>query len=86
MEKVLKTPFNAAQIELMQLLANDLESNELIELRKLLVSFRFRLVEARAEKIAKSNNWSEAQINQISQEHHRTPYKSKLKAQPKVEN
>ena len=81
MEAVLNKPFNAAQIELIQLLAQDLETQELMDLRALLLNFRFRLVEQRAERIAQANNWTEEQINQMSQEHHRTPYKAKLKAQ-----
>ena len=80
MEAVLNKPFNTAQIELIQLLAQDLESQELLELRKVLMSFRFRLVEQRAERIAQSKNWTEEQINQMSQEHYRTPYKAKQKA------
>ncbi len=66
MPAVLNTPFNAAQIELIQLLANDLETNELNELRKVLIAFRFRLVEERAELIAKTKGWSNADINLLS--------------------
>ena len=77
MEAVLNKPFNKAQIELIQLLAQDLETEELAELRKLLVAFRFNLVEQRAERIAQAKGWTEAQINQMSQEHHRIPYKTK---------
>lgn len=79
MEAVLNKPFNAAQIELIQLLAQDLESQELVELRKILVAFRFKLVRQRAQRIAQANNWTEAQINAMSQEHRRTPYKAKQK-------
>ena len=79
MEAVLNKPFNAAQIELIQLLAQNLETQELAELRKILVAFRFKLVEQRAERIAQANNWTEEQINNMAQEHHRTPYKAKQK-------
>ena len=77
MNTILDKPFNAAQIELMQLLANNLDSNELVELRQLLISFRFRLVEERAERIAKNKGWSEEQINQMSQEHLRVSVNKK---------
>ena len=50
MEAVLNKPFNGAQIELIQILAQDLDTNELMELRKVLIAFRFRLVEERAER------------------------------------
>ncbi len=80
MEAVLNKPFNAAQIELLQLLAQDLDKEELMELRKLLVSFRFKLVEQRAERIVQTRGWTDEQINQLSQEHNRTPYKAKQKS------
>lgn len=80
MEAVLNKPFNTAQVELIQLLAQDLDAQELMELRKILVAFRFRLVEQRAERIAQAKGWTDEQINQMSQEHHRTPYKAKQKA------
>ncbi len=79
MEAVLNKPFNTAQIELIQLLAQDLETQELLELRNVLIAFRFKLVEQRAERIAQANSWTEEQINKMSQEHHRTPYIAKQK-------
>lgn len=54
MEAVLNKPFNAAQIELMRLLEDDLEEMELAELRKMLVAFRLRLDEERAERMAET--------------------------------
>ena len=80
MEAVLNKPFNVAQVELIQLLAQDLDRDELSSLRKLLIAFRFKLVEDRAERIAKARGWTTEQINQISQEHHRTPYVAKQKS------
>ena len=44
MEAVLNKPFNVAQVELIQLLAQDLDRDELASLRKLLIAFRFKLV------------------------------------------
>ena len=72
MDAVLNKPFNADQVELIQLLANDLDTNELVELRQVLISFRFRLVEERAERIAQAKGWTKEQIDLMSQEHLRT--------------
>ena len=80
MDATLKMPFSDAQVEVLQLLASDLDSYELKELRKTLVAFRFRLVEERAERLAQREGWDENTINQISQEHLRTPYRAKQKA------
>ena len=79
MDATLKMPFSDAQVEVLQLLASDLDSYELKELRKTLVAFRFRLVEERAERLAQREGWDENTINQISQEHNRTPYRAKEK-------
>ena len=79
MEAVLNKPFNGAQIELIQILAQDFDTEELMELRKVLIAFRFRLVEERAERIAQNKGWTTEQINQMSQEHHRTPYVAQQK-------
>lgn len=80
MEAILTKPFNPAQVELIQLLAQDLDTQELTELRKILVSFRFQLAEQRAERIVQEKGWTNEEINQISQEHHRTSYQAKQKA------
>ena len=82
---VLNKPFNAAQIELIQLLANDLDVRELSELRQTLIAFRFRLVEERAERIAQSKNWTDEKINQMSQDHLRTAYVAKQKSDARNE-
>ena len=79
MDAVLNKPFNAAQIELIQLLANDLDTIELAELRQVLIAFRFRLVEERAERTVKTKGWTKEQIDQMSYDHLRTPYKAKGK-------
>lgn len=77
MKTLLNKPFNDAQVELIQLLAQDLNSDELAELRKLLVSFRFRLVEQRAEQITQNKAWTNEEINNLSKKHLRTPYAAK---------
>ena len=70
-KSLLNKPFNGAQIELIQILAQDLDTAELTELRKVLIAFRFRLVEERAERIAQNKGWTTEHINQMSQGHHR---------------
>ena len=72
MEAVLNKTFNSAQVDLIQLLAQDLDKEELTELRKVLVQFRFKMVTERANRIAAANGWEAENINAISQEHFRT--------------
>ncbi len=80
MEKeTLKTPFNTAQVEVLQLLAGGLNEDELGELRQILIHFKFKLVAERAAKIAKARGWTKEDIDAISYGHRRTPYTSKIK-------
>jgi thermostable 8-oxoguanine DNA glycosylase len=64
-------PFTNGQLELIKLLDNNMSAHELEELKKLLISFKFRMVENRAEKIAEQNNWSTEDINSLSKDHSR---------------
>jgi hypothetical protein len=74
---VISTPLNIAQIELIQLFEHELDSHELSALRKLLIDFRFRLVEERAERITKAKSWNKSDIDDISKGHQRSLYKAK---------
>jgi hypothetical protein len=79
MEKeTLKTPFNTAQVEVLQLLAGGLSEEELAELRRVLRTFKFKLISDRAAKIAAAKGWTKEDIDAISYGHRRTPYKSKI--------
>jgi hypothetical protein len=87
MEKeTLKTHFNTAQVEVLQLLAGGLNEEELGELRQILIHFKFKLVSERAAKIAKARGWTQKDIDAISYGHRRTPYKSKIKFDQENDN
>ncbi len=80
MEAVLQTPFNAAQVEILQLFSQGLSNEQLEELRHLLVEFRFKLLDDHLENVAKQKGLNVEQINKASQEHRRTAYRSKQRS------
>lgn len=77
MEAVLKTSFNDAQVELLQMFASGLSDKQLQDLRQVLIAFKFRLLDEHVEKVIAEKGITDEQINNASFEHLRTPYRSK---------
>lgn len=63
---------NNAQLEILQLFAADLSAEELDELRRMLIEFRYRRLQLALDKM----NLSPAQIEAWRKGHDRTPYRS----------
>ena len=71
MEATLQTPFNAAQVEILQLFSQGLTDDQLKELQRLLIDFRFKLLDEHVEKVAAQKGLSTAQIDSVAHEHRR---------------
>ena len=82
MGATLQTPFNSAQVEILQLFSQGLTDEQLEELRRLLVDFRFKLLDEHVEKVVMDKGLSAAQIDKASQGHLRTAYRSKRQNPP----
>lgn len=80
MEVTLQTPFNAAQVEILKLFSQGLTDEQLEELRRMLIAFRFKLLDESVEKAVERKGLSTEQVNEASLEHRRTPYRSKQNA------
>ena len=63
---------NNAQLEILQLFAADLSEEELDDLRRVLIEFRYRRLQQALDKM----NLSPAQIEAWRKGHNRTPYNS----------
>jgi hypothetical protein len=68
-------PLNDAQLEVLQLLASGLSDSEMTQLRQMIVSFKFRLVEERAQKAAETTGLTMSQINSFPAQHYRKTHK-----------
>ena len=65
---------NEAQLSVLQLLAEPLTPEELEELRKMLLKFRYDRLQRMLEKQRQENNWTQETLDEWYAEHHRTPY------------
>ncbi len=73
------TPFNAAQLEILQLFAEGIDEKELALLRQILIDFKFNRVTALADKILDEKGWSAQDLAKNALKVPRTPYMSKKK-------
>ena len=76
----LSTPFNAAQLQIIQLFAEGVNEDELTTLRQILIDFKFNRVTALADKIIDANGWSADDLVRKAQSMKRTPYKAKIQS------
>jgi cellobiose-specific phosphotransferase system component IIB len=89
MEVTLQTPFNAAQVEILKLFSQGLTDEQTEELRRVLIAFRFKLLDEHVEQAVEQKGLMPEQINQASWGHRRTPYLSKqqnAQQKPKPDN
>lgn len=77
MATTLQTPFNAAQVEILKLFSQGLTDEQTEDLRQILIAFRFKLLDEHAEQVAKRKGLTLEQVNEASQGHFRTTYRSK---------
>lgn len=76
----MQTPFNQAQVEILKLFSQGLTEEQTEELRRILIAFRFKLLDEHVEKVVMQKGMTKEQINQASSEHRRTTYKRKTQA------
>ena len=69
MDSSLQMPFNKAQVEILKLFSQGLTDTQTEELRKVLIAFRFKLLDEHVTKLAIRKNVSLEEINRVSQEH-----------------
>jgi len=68
-------PLNPAQLELLQLFAGGLTEEQLAELRRILLDFKFRRVTALADQFAEEKDWNSEDIAKDAQTIKRRPYR-----------
>ncbi|MEM6319478.1 MAG: hypothetical protein AAF960_17535 [Bacteroidota bacterium] len=77
MDSSLQMPFNEAQVEILKLFSQGLTDKQTEELRRILIAFRFKLLDEQAKKVATKKGLTMQQINAVSKEHNRVPSKNK---------
>lgn len=74
-----QSPFNEAQLEIIQLFGTGVSDDDMKELKQVLLAFKFRRVAQLADKISREKGWTDEFIDAIPDGHLRTPYLSKIK-------
>ncbi len=81
---VLKKPFNDAQLELLKVLATNLSDEDMKELKKVLLEFRFKQISIMADKLLDAQGITPEALVNRAQNIRRTKYKSKIASQSKI--
>jgi hypothetical protein len=80
MQTILQPPYNPAQVEILKLFSQGLSEAQTEELRRILIAFRFKLLDEHVEDIVNSKGLTKKEIDKASKEHRRTHYRSKKQA------
>lgn len=68
---------NKTQLEILQMFNSDLTNDELLELKRTFVKFLAKKANKLANKVWDEKGWTNEDMERISKEHLRTPYKNK---------
>ena len=79
MDSSLSMPFNNAQVEILKLFSQGLSDKQTEELRRVLITFRFKLLDEQVVEVAAKKKLTLEDINKASQEHHRKSSNNKSK-------
>lgn len=76
MEKNISLPLSNIQQELLKLFADDLPEADLMEIKKLLVEWRFKKLKEAANKVWDEKGWTAEDMERLLHTHERTPYQT----------
>ena len=74
-DRVNRTVFNEAQIELLNVMATIQNDDELMALKHAISEFFARRADEELERLGQSVEWSEQTLHDLQNTHYRTPYK-----------
>ena len=79
--EVLKKPFTEAQLELLKVLATNLSDEDMKELKRVLLEFRFKNISIMADKLLDAQRITPKELVLRAQKIKRTKYKTKIESQ-----
>ena len=79
--EVLKKPFTEAQLELLKVLATNLSDEDMKELKRVLLEFRFKNISIMADKLLDAQGITPNELVLRAQKIKRTKYKTKIESQ-----
>ena len=70
-------PLTNLQIEILKSFNYDIDDNQLKEIRQMLIDYFAKKVSDGVDQLFEDNQWDDSKLDEWSNEHMRTPYKSK---------
>ncbi|MBV6442867.1 MAG: hypothetical protein EPGJADBJ_04593 [Saprospiraceae bacterium] len=67
--------FSNVQLALLELFTEDVPEEDLLEIKKMLSSYRFKLATEAADEVAREKGWTEEDFDRMLHKHVRKPYK-----------
>lgn len=68
---------NPQQLEILKLFTRELDDNDLIEIKRLIVRYLAQKITRMADDIWEKNNWTNEDMEKLLKTHKRTPYNPK---------
>ncbi|HHH49643.1 MAG TPA: hypothetical protein ENK52_01545 [Saprospiraceae bacterium] len=68
---------NNHQLEILKLFSRELDDNDLIEIKRLIVKYLSDKITKMADEAWEKNNWTNEDMEEILKSHKRTPYNPK---------
>lgn len=72
-----KSGLNKTQLEILQMFSSNLTDEELLELKRTFVQFLVKKANHLANQFWDEKGWTNEDMERLSKEHFRTPYKNK---------
>lgn len=79
----IQTPFSEGQLELLKLFNTSLDDSDLLELKQILLDFKFRKLQQIIKRDVENKDYSKQDFENMDKEHNRTPYRTNRKILPK---
>jgi len=68
-------PLSNMQLELLKLFSRDIEDNDVVEIRKLIVKYLSQKLATSGNKVWEEKNWTKEDMDKLLNSRLRTPYK-----------
>lgn len=70
----INTPLNSYQLEILKLFSRDLEPNDLIAIKRLIVGYLAEKITKMADEVWEEKSWTNEDMDRLLNTHERTPY------------
>ncbi|NCA86778.1 MAG: hypothetical protein EOM83_14620 [Clostridia bacterium] len=73
----IEIPLNKSQLEILKLFSRELDEKDYLEIKRLIVRYLAEKVTKMADQVWEEKNWNQEEMENLVNEHYRTPYNPK---------